>query len=112
MTQFDKRNLSMMMDFYEMTMSYGYFRQPRSDVRVAFDLFFRAVPDRGGYAIFAGLEHVIEFVENLSFSDEDIEYFRRQTCFRRSFCNSCGTSAFAGMSIRSRRGPSSIRMNR
>ena len=85
MTQFDKRNLSMMMDFYEMTMSYGYFRQPRSDVRVAFDLFFRAVPDRGGYAIFAGLEHVIEFVENLSFSDEDIEYFRRQNLFSEEF---------------------------
>lgn len=85
MTQFDKRNLSMMMDFYEMTMSYGYFRQPRSDVRVAFDLFFRAVPDRGGYAIFAGLEHVIEFVENISFSDEDIEYFRRQNLFSEEF---------------------------
>ena len=85
MTQFDKRNLSMMMDFYEMTMSYGYFHQPKRDVRVAFDLFFRSVPDKGGYAIFAGLQHVIEFVENLSFSDADIAYFRKQNLFSEEF---------------------------
>ena len=85
MTQFDKRNLSMMMDFYEMTMSYGYFHQPNRDVRVAFDLFFRSVPDQGGYAIFAGLQHVIEFVENLSFSDADIAYFRKQKLFSEEF---------------------------
>ena len=85
MTQFDKRNLSMMMDFYEMTMSYGYFHQPNRDVRVAFDLFFRSVPDKGGYAIFAGLQHVIEFVENLSFSDADIAYFRKQNLFSEEF---------------------------
>ena len=85
MTQFDKRNLSMMMDFYEMTMSYGYFHQPNRDVRVAFDLFFRSVPDQGGYAIFAGLQHVIEFVENLSFSDADIAYFRKQNLFSEKF---------------------------
>ena len=85
MTQFDKRNLSMMMDFYEMTMSYGYFHQPNRDVCVAFDLFFRSVPDKGGYAIFAGLQHVIEFVENLSFSDADIAYFRKQNLFSEEF---------------------------
>ena len=85
MTQFDKRNLSMMMDFYEMTMSYGYFHQPNRDVRVAFDLFFRSVPDQGGYAIFAGLQHVIEFVENHSFSDADIAYFRKQNLFSEEF---------------------------
>ena len=85
MTQFDKRNLSMMMDFYEMTLSYGYFHQPNRDVRVAFDLFFRSVPDQGGYAIFAGLQHVIEFVENLSFSDADIAYFRKQNLFSEEF---------------------------
>ena len=85
MTQFDKRNLSMMMDFYEMTMSYGYFHQNYGDVRVAFDLFFRSIPDKGGYAVFAGLEQVIEFVENLSFSDEDITYFRQQNLFSEEF---------------------------
>ncbi|WP_315452352.1 nicotinate phosphoribosyltransferase [uncultured Selenomonas sp.] len=96
MTQFDKRNLSMMMDFYEMTMSYGYFRQTSSDVRVAFDLFFRSVPDKGGYAVFAGLEHVIEFVENLSFSDEDIDYFRAQNLFSEEFLQFLRTFRFRG----------------
>jgi len=95
-TQFDKRNLSMMMDFYEMTMSYGYFRQTSSDVRVAFDLFFRSVPDKGGYAVFAGLEHVIEFVENLSFSDEDIDYFRAQNLFSEEFLQFLRTFRFRG----------------
>ncbi|EKU71503.1 nicotinate phosphoribosyltransferase [Selenomonas sp. F0473] len=85
MTQFDKRNLSMMMDFYEMTMSYGYFEQGGGERRAAFDVFFRAVPDKGGYAIFAGLEHVIEFVENLSFSDDDIAFFRAQHLFSEEF---------------------------
>ena len=96
MTQFDKRNLSMMMDFYEMTMSYGYFRQTHGDVRVAFDLFFRSVPDKGGYAVFAGLEHVIEFVENLSFSDEDIDYFRAQKLFSEEFLQFLRTFRFRG----------------
>jgi len=86
----------MMMDFYEMTMSYGYFRQTSSDVRVAFDLFFRSVPDKGGYAVFAGLEHVIEFVENLSFSDEDIDYFRAQNLFSEEFLQFLRTFRFRG----------------
>ena len=96
MTQFDKRNLSMMMDFYEMTMSYGYFHQPNRDVRVAFDLFFRSVPDQGGYAIFAGLQHVIEFVENLSFSDADIAYFRKQNLFSEEFLDFLRSFRFRG----------------
>ena len=96
MTQFDKRNLSMMMDFYEMTMSYGYFCQRSGDVRVAFDVFFRSVPDKGGYAIFAGLEHVIEFVENLSFSDEDIDFFRQQKLFSEEFLHFLRNFRFRG----------------
>lgn len=96
MTQFDKRNLSMMMDFYEMTMSYGYFHQPNRDVHVAFDLFFRSVPDQGGYAIFAGLQHVIEFVENLSFSDADIAYFRKQNLFSEEFLDFLRSFRFRG----------------
>ena len=96
MTQFDQRNLSMMMDFYEVTMSYGYCHQQQSDVRVAFDVFFRTVPDRGGYAIFAGLEHVIEFVENLSYSNEDIAYFRRQNLFSEEFLHFLRNFRFRG----------------
>lgn len=86
----------MMMDFYEMTMSYGYFHQTHGEVRVAFDLFFRSVPDKGGYAVFAGLEHVIEFVENLSFSDEDIDYFRAQNLFSEEFLQFLRTFRFRG----------------
>jgi len=86
----------MMMDFYEMTMSYGYFDGHHGDVRVAFDLFFRSVPDKGGYAVFAGLEHVIEFVENLSFSEEDIEYFRQQKLFSEEFLTFLKTFRFRG----------------
>ncbi|MBR6887622.1 MAG: nicotinate phosphoribosyltransferase, partial [Selenomonadaceae bacterium] len=56
MSQFDKRNLSMMMDFYEMTMANGYFVNGGENTRVAFDVFYRRNPDAGGFAIFAGLE--------------------------------------------------------
>ena len=59
MTQFDKRNLTMMMDFYEMTMANGYFASNDKDAKVAFDVFYRKNPDEGGFAIFAGLEQVI-----------------------------------------------------
>ena len=72
MTQFDKRNISMMMDFYEMTMSYGYFNDHDTDTKVVFDVFYRQNPDGGGFAIFAGLEQVIEYVENMRFSEDDI----------------------------------------
>ena len=53
MLQSDRRNLSMMMDFYEMTMGYGYFRSQKPCNRVIFDFFYRQNPDNGGYAIFA-----------------------------------------------------------
>ena len=85
MTQFDKRNISMMMDFYELTMANGYFAEKDKDTQVAFDVFYRANPDEGGFAIFAGLEQVIEYVENMRFSDTDVEYFRRQGIFHKDF---------------------------
>ncbi|MBR4696138.1 MAG: nicotinate phosphoribosyltransferase, partial [Selenomonadaceae bacterium] len=69
MTQFDKRNITMMMDFYEMTMANGYFHDKDMGRKVVFDVFYRSNPDEGGFAIFAGLEQVIEFVENMSFSE-------------------------------------------
>ncbi len=85
MTQFDKRNLSMMMDFYEMTMANGYFVDGRQDMEVVFDVFYRSNPDNGGFAIFAGLEQVVEYVENLRFLPEDIEFFRKQNIFSEKF---------------------------
>ena len=85
MTQFDKRNISMVMDFYEMTMANGYFRNGCTNSRAAFDVFYRRNPDQGGFAIFAGLEQIIEYIENLNFTDDDIDYFREQGIFEEDF---------------------------
>ena len=63
MTQFDKRNISMMMDLYEMTMANGYFANQQKTQKVVFDVFYRKNPDQGGYAVFAGLEQVVEYAE-------------------------------------------------
>ena len=61
MSIFDERNLSMMMDLYEMTMSNGYHKEACGHDRATFDVFFRRVPDDGGYAKFAGLEQFVDF---------------------------------------------------
>lgn len=96
MTQFDRRNLTMMMDFYEMTMAHGYFADDDKDVQVAFDVFYRANPDGGGFAIFAGLEQIIEYVENMEFSAEDVEYFRAQGIFSEEFLRYLADFRFTG----------------
>ena len=96
MTQFDQRNLSMMMDFYEMTMANGYFADHDKDTKVAFDVFYRKNPDEGGFAIFAGLEQVIEYVENMRFSESDIEYFRAQHMFSEAFLDYLRDFRFTG----------------
>ena len=66
------RNISLMMDLYELTMANGYFLG-QNDNKVVFDFFYRKNPDGGGFAIFAGLEQVIEYVLNLHFDDSDID---------------------------------------
>lgn len=81
----DQRNLTMLMDFYELTMSNGYFQSGKKDTIVYFDLYFRRVPDSGGYAIMAGLEQVVEYIENLSFSEEDIDYLYSRELFSDDF---------------------------
>ena len=81
----NKHNLSMLVDFYELTMANGYLLHEYSDKTVYFDMFFRRVPDGGGYAIFAGLEQVIEYLKNLEFTDEDIDYLRRKNIFSDKF---------------------------
>ena len=96
MTQFDKRNLTMMMDFYEMTMANGYFASNDKDAKVAFDVFYRKNPDEGGFAIFAGLEQVIEYVENMRFSEEDVAYFRAQHMFSEEFLDYLRNFQFKG----------------
>ena len=79
------KNLSMCTDFYEFTMSNGYYLAGRKDEIVYFDVFFRRVPDGGGYAIAAGLEQFVRYIEDLHFDDEDIEYFRSKKCFDEGF---------------------------
>ena len=69
-------NMTMLCDFYELTMANGYYSYGYRDRICYFDLFFRAVPDGGGFAIAAGLEQVISYIENLHFEPEDIEYLR------------------------------------
>ena len=64
-TQVNERNVSMVMDMYELTMTNGYFNQGMGDTIVAFDVFYRNNPDNAGFAIFAGLEQVIEYIKNL-----------------------------------------------
>ena len=85
MTQYDKRNISMMMDFYEMTMAYGYFCENANDARVTFDVFYRRNPDNASFSVFAGLEQIIEYVEDLHFDEDDIEYFRSLSLFDEKF---------------------------
>ena len=91
-----ERNLSMVMDFYELTMANGYFRDGVQDARVAFDVFYRRNPDGGGFAIFAGLEQVADYIERLHFNDEDIEFLREQNIFDEGFLKYLRNFRFTG----------------
>ena len=92
----ETKNLSMMMDFYEMTMSNGYFAHQDMNHKVAFDVFYRRNPDNGGFAIFAGLEQILEYIENLHFTNEDIEYLRSQGIFDEQFLQYLKEFKFTG----------------
>ena len=81
----DPRNLSILTDFYELTMANGVFQSPLRDVECVYDIFFRRVPDNGGFAIFCGLEQAIDYLENLSFTEGDIEYLRSKGIFCEEF---------------------------
>lgn len=85
MRQSEKRNLSMIMDLYELTMANGYFNDGDMETQVAFDVFYRKNPYGGGFAIFAGLEQIIEYIEDLHFNDEDIDYLRSLNTFTPEF---------------------------
>lgn len=80
-----EKNLTMLTDFYEFTMAHGYFEKGIANRRAYFDMFFRRVPDGGGYAIMAGVEQLIEYFKNLHFTDEDIKYLRGRGCFSEAF---------------------------
>ena len=85
MSVFDKLNLTMLCDFYELTMSQGYFANGYRDRITYFDVFFRQCPDGGGFAIAAGLDQIIEYIQQLHFSREDIDYLRERKLFNEDF---------------------------
>ena len=92
----EKLNMTMLCDFYELTMGNGYFRNGYKDRITYFDVFFRKVPDEGGYAIAAGLEQLIDYIENLHFSEEDIAYLRGRNLFCEAFLDYLRHFRFTG----------------
>ena len=115
----NKMNLTMLTDFYELTMANGYFETGMAEDIAYFDVFFRQIPDDGGFAIYAGLEQVIEYMQNLRFTEEDIAFLRGKGCFHEKFLDylrhftfTCdvwsiteGTPIFPGEPIMTVRGP-------
>ena len=92
----EKLNMTMLCDFYELTMGNGYFRNGYKDRITYFDVFFRKVPDQGGFAIAAGLEQLIDYIENLRFSEEDIAYLRGRNLFCEEFLDYLRDFRFTG----------------
>ena len=92
----EKLNMTMLCDFYELTMCNGYFRNGYKDRITYFDVFFRKVPDQGGFAIAAGLEQLIDYIENLHFSEEDIAYLRGRSLFCEEFLDYLRNFRFTG----------------
>ena len=92
----EKLNMTMLCDFYELTMGNGYFRNGYKDRITYFDVFFRKVPDQGGFAIAAGLEQLIDDIENLHFSEEDIAYLRGRSLFCEEFLDYLRNFRFTG----------------
>ena len=90
------KNMTMLCDFYELTMGNGYLRCGYKDRITYFDVFFRTIPDKGGFAIAAGLEQVIDYIENLHFSKEDIAYLRGRKLFDEEFLTYLESFQFTG----------------
>ena len=91
-----KENLAMLCDYYEFTMSNGYFKNGFYKKNVYFDVFFRKVPDNGGFAIAAGLEQLIDYIKELHFEDEDIAYLRSKGIFDEGFLDYLKNFKFSG----------------
>lgn len=88
-------NLTLLTDLYELTMMQGYFKNPTNQT-VIFDMFYRNNPCGGSFAITAGLEQMIEYIENLRFTDEDIEYLRSLNIFQEDFLEYLSSFHFTG----------------
>lgn len=91
----NREKLELVTDLYEFTMSNGYFEKQREE-KAYFDIFFRKVPDKGGYAIAAGLNEIIDYIQNLRFDNEDIEYLRSLNIFSENYLNYLATFKFTG----------------
>ncbi len=96
MNTYDKLNMTMLCDFYELTMGNGYFHCGKDKQICYFDVFYRNIPDGGGFAIAAGLEQVVEYIRDLHFSEADIEYLRGRGCFGEDFLTYLRTFRFTG----------------
>ncbi|MBS6354940.1 MAG: nicotinate phosphoribosyltransferase, partial [Oscillibacter sp.] len=92
----EKLNLTMLCDFYELTMGNGYFRAGLQDRITYFDVFFRNVPDNGGFAVCAGLEQLVQYIQNLHFDEEDIAFLRDKHLFSEDFLNYLRDFRFTG----------------
>ena len=92
----DKLNLTMLCDFYELTMGNGYFQAGLQDRITYFDVFFREVPDKGGFAICAGLDQLIDYIQDLHFDEEDIEFLRSKRLFSEAFLDYLKNFRFTG----------------
>ena len=90
------RNLTMLCDFYELTMANGYFKTGLCDQIVYFDVFYRQNPDGGGYAVAAGLEQIVEYIQNLHFDEDDLAFLRAKGMFDEAFLNYLRTFRFTG----------------
>lgn len=93
---FKNENYTMLFDFYELTMGNGYFASGKKDTISYFDVFFRDIPDGGGFAIAAGLDQVIDYIQNLNFTDEDIAYLRGKNLFSSEFLDYLKSFHFSG----------------
>ena len=91
-----KNNYTMMTDFYELTMANGYFEAGKKDEICYFDVFYRTIPDKAGYAICAGLEQVIDYIKELHFDEEDIAYLKSKNCFSEGFLDYLSNFEFKG----------------
>ena len=91
-----KNNYTMMTDFYELTMANGYFEAGKKDEICYFDVFYRTIPDKAGYAICAGLEQVIDYIKELHFDEEDIAYLKSKNCFSEGFLEYLSNFKFRG----------------
>ena len=96
MTTKEPLNLTMLCDFYELTMGNGYWSKGFQDQITYFDVFFRDVPDKGGFAIAAGLEQVADYIQNLHFSEADLDYLRSRKLFSEGFLDYLRNFRFTG----------------